>query len=406
MTHLFFDNALLPDGWARDVRIDVDSRGDIERVTPDAQPGDFDPSRMIGNFDPSRMIGNEHRHGRIAVAGMPNLHSHAFQRAMAGLAETRTAGDDSFWTWRQTMYRFVNHLTPEDLKAIATRLYIEMLEAGFTSVAEFHYLHHTPAGQPYDDIGEMAGAIAAAASETGIGMTLLPVFYANSGFGGQLPEPDQRRFVNSPDRFAILHRRIREIAVTVADAAVGIAPHSLRAVTPESLNEVTAVGSDGPVHIHIAEQMKEVDECLDWSGQRPVAWLLDHVNLTRQWCLVHATHMTAVETRGLAASGAVAGLCPITEANLGDGIFDGVAYMAGGGAFGIGSDSNILVSVAEELRTLEYSQRLRDQGRNLLTTAGSTGRSLYDRALAGGGRSYRTPSRSPAKRISRRYRNP
>jgi len=366
MTRLFFNHALLPDGWATGVRIDVDDRGWIERVTTGSTPDDASP------------------HDHIAVPGMPNLHSHAFQRAMAGLAETRGPGEDSFWTWRQAMYRFVAQLTPQDLTAIASQLYVEMLEAGFTSVAEFHYLHHDPNGQPYDDIGEMAAALAEAATATGIGMTFLPVFYANCGFGGQAPEDGQQRFITTPERYGRLHQRICEIARTLPDAAVGTAPHSLRAVTPESLSEILEIGPGAPVHIHIAEQVKEVAECKQWSGQRPVQWLLDHVQVDPRWCLVHATHLTASERQGIAASGAVAGLCPVTEANLGDGIFDGVNYLEDGGRFGIGSDSNIRISVAEELRGLEYSQRLRDQGRNLLVRDGSTGRSLYERSLAGG----------------------
>jgi len=365
MTCLFFDNALLPDGWAKNVRIDVDDQGRIHQVTPKSNPDGAD------------------HHDHIAVPGMPNLHSHAFQRAMAGVAEIKGPGEDSFWTWRQAMYRFVAELTPEDLRAIASLLYVEMLEAGFTSVAEFHYLHHGPNGDPYDDIGEMAGALAEAAKATGIGMTFLPVFYANCGFGGQAPEEGQRRFINSPERYAILHQRICEIAHTLPDAVVGIAPHSLRALTPESLSEILTLGTNSPIHIHIAEQIKEVEECLQWSGQRPVEWLLDHIDVDQRWCLVHATHLTDDERHGIADSAAIAGLCPITEANLGDGIFDGVNYLDDGGRFGIGSDSNILISVAEELRVLEYSQRQRDQGRNLLTTEGSSGRSLYERSLVG-----------------------
>ena len=366
MTQLFFDNALLPDGWAKNVRIDVDDQDRICQIIPESNPDGAD------------------HHDHIAVPGMPNLHSHAFQRAMAGLAEIKGPGEDSFWTWRQAMYRFVAELTPEDLRAIASQLYVEMLEAGFTSVAEFHYLHHDPNGHPYDDIGEMAEALAEASKTIGIGMTFLPVFYANCGFGGQAPELGQRRFINSPERYGALHSRICEIARTLPDAVVGITPHSLRAVTPESLGEIIALGTDAPVHIHIAEQMKEVEECVHWSGQRPVEWLLDHVDVDQRWCLVHATHLTDDERRGIANSTAIAGLCPITEANLGDGIFDGVNYLGDGGRFGIGSDSNILISVVEELRVLEYSQRLRDQGRNLLTTEGSNGRSLYDRSLVGG----------------------
>jgi formimidoylglutamate deiminase len=366
MTTLFFTNALLPGGWAKDVRINVDNAGWISSITVDA--------------------GAHHSaaDAHIALPGMPNLHSHAFQRAMAGLAEIKSSDGDSFWTWRQAMYRFVEQVTPDDLLAISTQLYCEMLEAGFTSVAEFHYLHHDQTGKPYGDIGEMTKAIAGAANETGIGLTMLPVFYANSGVGGKPPAEGQRRFINSPDSYEKLFARAEDILKSLPDAAVGITPHSLRAVTPQSLNQVLSLSEKCPVHIHIAEQIKEVDELLSWSGQRPVEWLLDHANVDQRWCLIHATHLTAAERQGIAHRNAVVGLCPITEANLGDGIFDGVNYLGEGGQFGIGSDSNVRISVAEELRSLEYSQRLRDQGRNLLVTDGSTGRSLFDNAVRGG----------------------
>jgi len=367
MTSLYFDHALLPDGWARNVCIDVDGRGTISAVTTNVENAAAD------------------HQGRIAVAGMPNIHSHAFQRAMAGLAETRGDSEDSFWTWRQIMYRFLEHLTPSDLAAIARQLYVEMLEAGFTSIAEFHYLHHDPEGRPYDDIGAMSASLAEAAAETGIGMTFLPVFYANGGFDGAPATAEQRRFINSPEQFANLVDRVRNIAGNLEDAVVGIAPHSLRAVTPESLSEILNLAGDGPIHIHIAEQLAEVEACIAWSGARPVQWLMDNVGVDEQWCLIHATHMADSERVSVATSGAVVGLCPITEANLGDGIFDAQAYMKEGGRFAIGSDSNIYIGVAEELRLLEYSQRLRDRSRNRLTASGSsTGRSLYDQALLGG----------------------
>ncbi len=373
MTRLFFKNALLPDGWARDVRFDVDDAGWISGLSENAVPEAADFT------------------GHIAVAGMPNLHSHAFQRAMAGLAEVRGAGsdgeEDSFWTWRRVMYQFLGHLNPDDLLAIAGLAYGEMLEAGFTAVAEFHYLHHDPEGRPYDDVGAMAGAIAEAAATTGMGLTLLPVFYANGGFGGVAPGDGQRRFITTPDQFGTVLDRAGAIIAPLADAAVGLAPHSLRAVTPESLAEILALTEDGPVHIHIAEQSREVDDCQDWSGARPVDWLFDNAPVDGRWCLVHATHMSPGERTRLATSDAVAGLCPITEANLGDGIFDGVCYRAEGGLLGIGSDSNVLIDMAEELRLLEYSQRLRDRGRNRMAMQpGSCGRALYDGALAGGAR--------------------
>jgi formimidoylglutamate deiminase len=369
MTKLHFENCLLPDGWARDVLIDVDGNGCIRTVTPDAEPKGADHS------------------GVIAVPGMPNCHSHAFQRAMAGLTESRGQQDDSFWTWRDLMYRFVDHITPEDLMAIASQAYVEMLEAGFTSVAEFHYLHHAPDRRPFDNIAEMSLAVLEAAEQSGIGMTLLPVFYESSGFGETVPGEAQARFANTPQMYGELLESANKAADRLPDAVVGIAPHSLRAVTPDGLAEVLGLAPNGPVHIHIAEQQREVDDCIAWSGARPVEWLFDHAPVDARWCLIHATHMTEAETRNLATSGAVAGLCPITEANLGDGIFSAVEFLANDGHIAIGSDSDIYISVAEELRLLEYSQRLRDQGRNRLAQpGGSTGRNLYDKALAGGTR--------------------
>ena len=363
----FFEHALLAENWAKDVSVVSDAKGDITSVTPNTKD-----------------VRSDHR-AKIALPGLPNVHSHAFQRAMAGMAEVKGAGDDSFWTWRKVMYQFLERLTPDDLYAIASLAYCEMLESGFTAVSEFHYLHHDASGSAYNDIGAMAFAIAEAAQTSGIGPTFLPVFYANSQFGGAPPTDAQRRFVNSPDQFATLLDRIDHIATSLPDAQVGIAPHSLRAVTPESLAEVLTLKPNGPLHIHIAEQTKEVDDCIQWSGQRPVEWLLNHQNIDQRWCLIHATHMTQTERQTIAQSGAVVGLCPITEGNLGDGIFPGVDYVQGGGRFAIGSDSNVLINAAEELRTLEYTQRFRDRGRNLLGTDNtSTGRALFDHALSGG----------------------
>ena len=363
----FFEHALLAENWAKDVSVVSDAKGDITSVTPNTKD-----------------VRSDHR-AKIALPGLPNVHSHAFQRAMAGMAEVKGAGDDSFWTWRKVMYQFLERLTPDDLYAIASLAYCEMLESGFTAVSEFHYLHHDASGSAYNDIGAMAFAIAEAAQTSGIGPTFLPVFYANSQFGGAPPTDAQRRFVNSPDQFATLLDRIDHIATSLPDAQVGIAPHSLRAVTPESLAEVLTLKPNGPLHIHIAEQTKEVDDCIQWSGQRPVEWLLNHQNIDQRWCLIHATHMTQTERQTIAQSGAVAGLCPITEGNLGDGIFPGVDYVQDGGRFAIGSDSNVLINAAEELRTLEYTQRFRDRGRNLLGKDNtSTGRALFDHALSGG----------------------
>ncbi|UDL94121.1 formimidoylglutamate deiminase [Lichenihabitans sp. PAMC28606] len=362
----FAAQALLADGWRNDVRFTIEA-GVIAAIEPDAtpQPGD-------------------ERHA-ILLSGMPNLHSHAFQRGMAGLAETRGPAADSFWSWRETMYRFALTMTPEEVEAVAAQLYVEMLEAGFTRVGEFHYLHHDRDGTPYADIAEMAGRIAAACVTTGIGLTLLPVFYARSGFGGGAPGDGQRRFTNGLDGYARLLDRCRVSVAGLDGAIVGLAPHSLRAATPEDLAAILTLAEGGPVHIHIAEQMKEVEDCLAWSGQRPVEWLLDHAPVDDRWCLIHATHMTEAETLRMAATGAVAGLCPITEANLGDGTFKAPTFTEAGGRFGVGSDSNVLIGLSDELRQLEYSQRLAHRARNVMAVAGgSTGRALFEGALRGG----------------------
>jgi formiminoglutamate deiminase len=366
LTGLFFENALLPQGWVRDVRIGVEA-GRIARVEPavSPQPGD-------------------ERH-RIGLPGMPNLHSHAFQRGMAGLTEIRGTSADSFWTWRDLMYRFVGRMTADDIEAVAAQAYVEMLEAGFTRVGEFHYIHHDLSGEPYGNIGELAGRVAASAAATGIGLTLLPVFYAHAGFGGRAPDQGQRRFINSIDGYARLMDASRRAVAGLDGAVVGIAPHSLRAVTPEELEEILKLDVDCPVHIHIAEQTREVGDCISWSGQRPMQWLFDHAAVDRRWCLIHATHGTSDEIERFAASGAIAGLCPITEANLGDGTFNATDFLGHHGAFGVGSDSNVLISVTDELRQLEYSQRLAQRARNVVAgSTASTGRALFEGALKGG----------------------
>jgi formiminoglutamate deiminase len=367
MSTLWFEQALTAEGWASDVRLEI-AGGRIARLETAASPD------------------GAARHW-IGLPGMPNLHSHAFQRAMAGLTEARGEGDDSFWTWRELMYRFVGRIGPDELEAVAALAFVEMLERGFTRVGEFHYLHHDVGGVAFGDPAEMSARLAAAAQTAGIGLTLLPVFYAHAGFGGQPPGPGQARFVHDPDGFGRLVEAARSAVRDLPDAVVGVAPHSLRAVTGDELRLVSSLG-DGPVHIHIAEQAAEVEACLAWSGQRPVAWLMDRFAVDASWCLVHATHMDAGETRRLARSGAVAGLCPITEANLGDGIFPGVDYLASGGRFGVGSDSNVRIDAAEELRMLEYSQRLSARARNVLAGGAgrSTGGELWRGALAGGAR--------------------
>jgi formiminoglutamate deiminase len=367
MKNLWFASALLPDGWATGVRLTL-ADGRIDTVESATAPRETDE-----------------RHS-VAVPGIPNLHSHAFQRGLAGLTERRGPTGDSFWTWRELMYRFVERLEPEGLEAIAALVYAEMLEGGFTHVGEFHYLHHDRDGAHFANPGELAGRIAAAAQETGIGLTLLPTFYAHSGFGGAAPTVRQRRFINDVESFARVVEASRSAVRGLPGATVGVAPHSLRAVTPEELTAVVKLAQGGVIHIHIAEQMKEVEDCIAWSGRRPIEWLLDNQTVDERWCLVHATHATEAEVQGMAASGAVVGLCPITEANLGDGIFPAPAFLEQGGRFGVGSDSNVLLDGAEELRILEYSQRLAHRARNVLASAEgrSTGRSLFDAALSGG----------------------
>ena len=367
MTALWFEAALLPDGWAADVRIRI-ADGRIAAIEPGVPPAPGDARYAT------------------ALPGLPNLHSHAFQYLMAGLAEAPGApGQDDFWGWRTLMYRLVDRLDPAQVHAIAAMAYVEMLEAGFTRVGEFHYLHNRPDGAAYDDPAEMAAAIAAAAAETGIALTLLPVFYAHSGFGGLDPAPAQRRFINTPDSFATLLDASAAALAGLSGARIGLAPHSLRAVTPAELDRLVALAGDRPIHIHVAEQVREVADCVAWSGQRPVAWLLDHAPVDARWCLVHATHIDADEVAGIAARGAVVGLCPITEANLGDGLFPAVDFHSRGGRWGIGSDSNVRIDAAEELRLLEYGQRLIGRGRNRLATPDrSTGRTLFDAALTGG----------------------
>jgi formiminoglutamate deiminase len=307
---------------------------------------------------------------------------------MAGLAECAGPTTDSFWTWRETMYAMVATLTPDDVRAIAAMAQMEMLESGFTRVAEFHYLHHQPDGTAYADRAAMAASIAQAAEDSGIGLTLLPVFYAHSGFGGAPPSDRQRRFIHSIDSYARLFTDSRAAIASLDCARIGIAPHSLRAVTPDELRAILPLQLDGPIHIHIAEQKAEVDACIAWSGARPVAWLLDHMPVDQRWCLVHATHMDAQEGARAVRTGAVAGLCPITEANLGDGLFALPDWLAAGGAIAIGSDSNVRIDASEELRLLEYGQRLARQQRNVAALpGGSTGGRLYRAALSGGAQS-------------------
>lgn len=364
-------HALLPSGWAEGVAIHH-AAGLVTRIETGVEAASPDAT--------------------IALPGLASLHSHSFQRGMAGLAERRGTSEDSFWTWREVMYRFLGAITADDVETIAAFAFMEMLERGFTAVGEFHYLHHQPDGAPYANPAEHAERIAAAAARTGIGLTLLPVFYAHGGFGGQAPNAGQRRFLSDLDGFARLMEASRRAIAGLPEAVLGFAPHSLRAATPDELSTLVATFTDGPVHIHVAEQVKEVQDCLAWSGQRPVEWLLANQTVDERWCLIHATHLTAEERRALARSGAVAGLCPITEANLGDGIFPGADFLAEGGHFGVGTDSNVEISAPGELRMLEYGQRLALRARNAMSLPGlSTGRVLHDGALAGGAQALARP---------------
>ncbi|WP_417410924.1 formimidoylglutamate deiminase [Hoeflea sp.] len=367
MTIVWAEKALLESGWAENVRIGISPDGLIQSIEPDK------PSEG-------------HRTG-VLLPAPANCHSHAFQRAMAGLTERRGPdASDSFWTWRQLMFRFLDRLTPEHVEAIAAFVQMEMLEAGYSANVEFHYLHHKPGGVPYDNIAEMAERIAAASATTGMGLTLLPVHYQYGGCDKRPLGPGQIRFGNTLDRYAALHSKSAEaLAHLPADSRIGVAPHSLRAIAPEDLAHHAKLAGDNPLHMHLAEQIAEVEEIEAAHGKRPVELVLDTMELDARHCFIHCTQMLPHETEGLARSGAVAGLCPITESSLGDGIFDGVRWVENGGAIAIGSDSNIRISLSEELRTLDYSQRLRDHSRAALATPGkSTGRRLFDAINTGG----------------------
>ena len=369
-----FTSALTCDGWQSGVTVAIDAGGMIVSVT-------------AGSKDGQHITG-------VAIPAVPNVHSHAHQRLMLGLTERAGPGADSFWTWREAMYGFALRLSPDDLQAVAAQLYVEMLKSGFSVVGEFQYLHHQPDGTDYDDPAEMSLRCMAAADQAGIAITLLPALYAFGGFGGQAPVAGQRRFITGAEGFVSIYQRLRRQASGHPLCRVGISPHSLRAVTPELLREVIAgIDQASPIHIHVAEQTKEVEDCIAFSGQRPVDMLMREFDLSPRWTAIHATHMTADETLRLARSGAIAGLCPTTEANLGDGIFPAVDFMASKGAIAIGSDSHISVSPAEDMRMLEYSQRLRDRTRNALASGPgqSTGRTLFDAVCRGGAQSMAQP---------------
>ena len=372
MPDLHFDLALLPGGWARDVRVEVSGGGDFGEILPG---GDREGAQRVAG---------------AAVPGIPNVHSHAFQRAMAGLTERGTTAEYGFRSWRERMYAFLARLSPDDVQVVASQLYTEMLRHGYTAVAEFHYLRNDPRGRPYAVPHEMALRLHEAAAAAGIGLTLLPALYRVADFGADAPLEEQRRFVATVDEILGDGDALGRALAADGNRRVGLALHSLRAVPPGDLAEAVAAAEatdpTAPIHIHIAEQITEVRACLSWSETSPVEWLLDHAPVDGRWCAVHATHMTGDETRALAASGAVAGLCPTTEANLGDGVFPLASYLVAGGRWGVGSDSHVSVSPAADLRMLEYSQRLTMHERNVAggREAHSTGRALLEGAWAGG----------------------
>jgi formimidoylglutamate deiminase len=366
--HIHCRHLLLEDGWAQDVGLELDPRGmiaDLRRGSPHQ-----DATLISGHV----------------VPGMPNLHSHGFQALIRGLTGRRSGGHDSFWTWREQMYRAASVIQPGQLEALMGGVFMEMLLAGYTSCAEFHYLHHQPDGQPYAERAELGYRVMSAAELAGIGLTHLPVLYCRSGLGAAGVSEEQRRFRNSPSQLLEMVAALRKVAHGSDLVRIGVAPHSLRAVGQQELDELLAgIGADAPVHIHVAEQPAEVEECVAQLGARPVQWLVDNQPLDARWCLVHATHMLPGEAEAAAQSGAVAGLCPTTEADLGDGLFDYASWRAGNGRFGIGSDSNLRISVDEELRLLEFGQRLASGRRNVISNdRESNGRYLYTRAARGG----------------------
>ena len=367
MKQVWAKQALLTTGWATDVLITIGTDGRISKVTSGAKP----QGERVNMLLPAPV----------------NVHSHAFQRAMAGLTERRGPDpSDSFWTWRQLMYRFLDQLSPEHIEAITAFVQMEMLEAGYATNAEFHYLHHQTDGVPYDNIAELSDRVMSAASTTGIGLCLLPVHYQYGGCDQRPLGDGQIRFGNDPDQFHTLHQQASQSLHNLSgDAGIGVAPHSLRAVGMDMLKQYATLHPTGPIHMHLAEQIPEVEEVSAHWRARPVEWALENMGLNDRWCLIHCTQMTPDETIGLAQTRAVAGLCPITESSLGDGIFDGVRWLENDGMIAIGSDSNIRIALAEELRTLDYSQRLRDHSRAALATQDrSTGRRLYQATLAGG----------------------
>ena len=365
---IWANSALLASGWADSVEIEIDATGNIATIAPDLPYSDGDRVEVL-------------------IPAIPNVHSHAHQRAMAGLSERAGDTRDSFWTWRKVMYHYLERIQPDNLYHIAAQLYLEMLKAGYSCVGEFQYLHHDLNGQAYDDRAEMSLQCLQAATQVGIGFTALPVLYRYGGFGSAPALDGQKRFLNDADGFIETVMSLQSAAANHANCSVGIAPHSLRAISRDLLAEViAALENPAAIHVHIAEQTREVDDCLDWSGKRPVEWLFENFDVDQKWCLIHATHIDDQEIAAMAGCGCVAGLCPTTEANLGDGFFNAREYFAQRGCWAIGSDSHISIDPVEELRWLEYGMRLQTRGRNVLVSEAiaNTGRNLFDGAVAGG----------------------
>ncbi len=379
MQRIFALEAMLPEGWAKDVVVEVDDHGNIAAVR----------ARQSSS-------GAEHTGGPI-IPGVANVHSHAFQRAMAGLAERMGSAEDSFWTWREVMYSFLKRLTPEHVRAIASQLYCEMLKNGYTAVAEFHYLHNAPDGKPYANRIEMAQQHVLAAEQTGMAITMLPSLYAYGNFGEEPLAPAQKRFASTPDMILGKISALRQQVGNNPDIRFGVAPHSLRAVSPAMLKDllagITRIDPRAPIHIHLAEQVKEVNDCLTWSEQRPVDWLLSNMPVDARWCLAHCTNISQSEAEKLSASGAVVGLCPTTEGNLGDGIFPFSRFHEKHGRWGIGGDSHVSQTPVEELRWLEYVQRLAARRRNIAASPSqpSVGATLWRGAAAGGAQALGRP---------------
>jgi formimidoylglutamate deiminase len=379
MPSLFAADALLPSGWARDVLLEWDDAGMLTRVQPGA-------------------LAHGPRAAGAVLPGMTNVHSHAFQRAMAGLAETRGHPTDDFWTWREEMYRLVGRIDPEDAEAIALQLYIELLKHGYTTVAEFHYLHHDRDGRPYANRAEMAERVVAAGRSAGIALTILPVLYAHGGLGHKPLAAAQRRFASDPAFVLELLRELAAFHLPDSLLRLGAAPHSVRAVDALLLTELvagcTAFDRAMPIHMHVSEQVGEVAECLETHGTTPFAWIRDVVEVDRRWCLIHATHLTRLELRDAASDGACVGLCPMTEANLGDGIFELFPWLEAKAPWSIGGDSHVCVSPSDELRALEYSQRLRHRVRNVAASEGApdVAANLWRGAAEGGARASGHPA--------------